>query len=277
MKIALLTLNSLVSTPAVLTFLSDHPIDVVLVGLSNPHRSNIGGAWGQIRRRIKRSGLTILPYLVANFSLPEMVSTLNLGAVFPRFFYPSISRLCRALGLRIVKVNDVNSTCFWNQLREAKADLIVTFHFDQILSAETIALCARGGLNVHPSLLPHNRGPIPTFYALMEDAPRLGVTIHRLSAEIDAGAILLQEQVLLPRGISATAASYELHQRGRVLLSQVLVEDNFDRGVEPNRMGYKSFPTSRELSTARARGVRLFHLSDLRVLLHTVHPFGRGR
>lgn len=269
MRIALLTLDSLVSTAAVLDFLSDHRNDIVLVGLSDPYRPNIGGAWGQIVRRIKRSGLAILPYLAANFSLPEIFSKFNLGFFFPKLFYPSLFLYCQTSGIRIEKVDDVNGIRFWNGLKAVQADLIVTFHFDQILSAETIALCARGGLNVHPSLLPHNRGPIPTFYALLEDAPRLGVTIHRLAAEIDAGAILLQEQVLLPREISATAASYALHQRGRVLLSRVLVEGNLDRGIEPDRMGYKSFPTSQELSAARARGVRLLHWGDLRVLLRT--------
>src|SRR5919107_2727880 len=56
------------------------------------------------------------------------------------------------------------------------------------------ALLARGlWLNVHPSLLPRWRGAAPVERALMAGDPRTGVTIHRTTAELDAGPIAAQE------------------------------------------------------------------------------------
>jgi len=48
-------------------------------------------------------------------------------------------------------------------------------------------------LNVHPSLLPRWRGAAPVERALMSGDARTGVTIHRTTAELDAGPIAAQE------------------------------------------------------------------------------------
>ncbi len=48
-------------------------------------------------------------------------------------------------------------------------------------------------LNVHPSLLPRWRGAAPVERALMAGDMRTGVTIHRTTAELDAGPIAAQE------------------------------------------------------------------------------------
>ena len=48
-------------------------------------------------------------------------------------------------------------------------------------------------LNVHPSLLPRWRGAAPVERALMAGDERTGVTIHRTTAELDAGPIARQE------------------------------------------------------------------------------------
>jgi len=49
-----------------------------------------------------------------------------------------------------------------------------------------------GWLNVHPSLLPRWRGAAPVERALMAGDSETGVTIHRTTAELDAGPIAAQ-------------------------------------------------------------------------------------
>jgi methionyl-tRNA formyltransferase len=73
------------------------------------------------------------------------------------------------------------------------------------VEAETVVVCAYGRLipeaaleralwlNVHPSLLPRWRGAAPVERALMAGDARTGVTIHRTTAELDAGPIAAQE------------------------------------------------------------------------------------
>ena len=73
------------------------------------------------------------------------------------------------------------------------------------LPVDTVVVCAYGllipepllaralWLNVHPSLLPRWRGAAPVERALMAGDARTGVTIHRTTAELDAGPIAAQE------------------------------------------------------------------------------------
>src|SRR5437868_3402541 len=73
------------------------------------------------------------------------------------------------------------------------------------VEAETVVVCAYGRLipeaaleralwlNVHPSLLPRWRGAAPVERALIAGDTRTGVTIHRTTAELDAGPIAARE------------------------------------------------------------------------------------
>jgi methionyl-tRNA formyltransferase len=76
-----------------------------------------------------------------------------------------------------------------------------TFSFD---GADTVVVAAYGALipsslldraswlNVHPSLLPRWRGAAPVERAVMAGDTETGVTIHRTTAELDAGPIAAQ-------------------------------------------------------------------------------------
>jgi methionyl-tRNA formyltransferase len=71
-------------------------------------------------------------------------------------------------------------------------------------SAPVVVVCAYGvliprsllderlWLNVHPSLLPRWRGAAPVERALMAGDEQTGVTVHRTTAELDAGPIAAQ-------------------------------------------------------------------------------------
>lgn len=50
------------------------------------------------------------------------------------------------------------------------------------------------GVNIHPALLPVGRGPWPMPAALLRGDRRGGVTLHKISPELDGGDILLQQE-----------------------------------------------------------------------------------
>ena len=47
-------------------------------------------------------------------------------------------------------------------------------------------------VNIHPSLLPHGRGPWPMPYDILDDRKTGGVTLHKVSVGFDEGDIILQ-------------------------------------------------------------------------------------
>jgi folate-dependent phosphoribosylglycinamide formyltransferase PurN len=263
-RIALLTLEALAAAEPVRRFVAAHPERIAMLALSDPFRPQRGGATGQALRLLRHAGPRFLPYLLANFVLPRAAGLLpQRDASAAR---TPLAPLCARLGIPVRIAADMNSPAFRAALLASGAQVIVTFHCDQILTAETIETLPLGGLNVHAGLLPDHRGPVPTIHALLEATPRFGVTIHRLVARIDAGAILAQSPFALPEGVSALDAARRLHDAAVPMLAAVL--DDLAAGTLAERAvmpgAYCGFPTAAQLRLLAKRGRRAAGWGDLR-------------
>lgn len=80
-------------------------------------------------------------------------------------------------------------------LGRAQPQLIVSWFWTRLLPAIWLERAPLGGIGVHPSLLPHHRGPNPYFWSIDSGDNETGVTLHTLAAEYDTGAILLQRAI----------------------------------------------------------------------------------
>ena len=269
-------LEALPNARVVRRFVADHarkhPGEIVLVGLSDPMRPAVGGALGQVRRHLVRSGPGILPYLAINFGLPDILRpaaplTQILGGVRATPEATPLRTLCARLGVPCTKVDDVNGLALRETLRQAAPDLIVSYHFDQIFAPQTIAEARLGGLNLHPALLPRHRGPVPTIHALVEAPGAFGVTLHRLAPRIDAGTILAQTAVDQSATVTATRAAVHLHDAGRPLLEEVLDivarTGALPEGRTVSLLPYCSWPDRGLMREMRRRGLRLTDAADV--------------
>lgn len=66
--------------------------------------------------------------------------------------------------------------------------------FGYILQPDLLAQFPKGCLNLHPSLLPHNRGTYPNVWSIVERTPA-GATLHYLDEGVDTGEIVAQQRV----------------------------------------------------------------------------------
>jgi len=134
------------------------------------------------------------------------------------------------LGLPIHQPRSVNKTQALERFRTENAELGVVVAFGQILGRELLRIPQRGFLNLHASLLPRYRGAAPINWAITKGEKETGVSVVRMSAELDAGPILAQQAV--PIGEDSTAG--ELHdvlcRVGTSLLADVI--NRLNRGEE---------------------------------------------
>lgn len=80
-------------------------------------------------------------------------------------------------------------------LAPLRPDLIVSGGFPWRIPADVLALPRLGAINFHDALLPRHRGPNATGWVFRLDDRETGITIHRMTAEFDGGAILAQARV----------------------------------------------------------------------------------
>lgn len=73
-------------------------------------------------------------------------------------------------------------------------DYIVSCGYRHIVPQQILALPTEGCLNLHPSLLPFNRGANPNVWSIVEGTPA-GVTLHYMREGVDTGEIVAQQQV----------------------------------------------------------------------------------
>jgi methionyl-tRNA formyltransferase len=159
-------------------------------------------------------------------------------------------------GLATIATRDVNSAPARAFIAQCKPDLVLSAFFNQRIGPDL------AGYNLHPSLLPELRGVDPVFYARLRGRP-LGVTLHRLAPELDAGEIVAQRTAPPVAGESVLAATARLYALGADLLV-----DSLDalpaRGTPQAGAGsYDSWPDRAAVRALRAKGVTLLAWRDL--------------
>ncbi|GBR74011.1 methionyl-tRNA formyltransferase [Candidatus Termititenax aidoneus] len=80
-------------------------------------------------------------------------------------------------------------------------------------------------INLHPSLLPKHRGPSPLQTVLWNGEEKTGVTTMLLNSEMDAGDILLQEEISVGPNMQIRQLSALCAARGADLLAETLLQD----------------------------------------------------
>ena len=77
-------------------------------------------------------------------------------------------------------------------LRSVEPDVVVCMGFPWKVPPDALAVPRLGWVNGHPSLLPRHRGPTPVAWAIRAGDEEIGITFHRMDAELDTGPILAQ-------------------------------------------------------------------------------------
>jgi len=145
----------------------------------------------------------------------------------------SIIDVANDLGIAISSPYRITSELI-NEIREIEPDMIISCYYRKIFPRELISIPKIGIVNIHPSLLPYYRGPVPTAWAILNGENEFGVTIHMVDSGIDTGDILIQEKYL----IDNEETGYELYMRAMEIGSKVFIE-NFDdlinNKIEPQK------------------------------------------
>lgn len=97
----------------------------------------------------------------------------------------------------------------------------VLVSFGRIIPQEIIDLFTPAIVNVHPSLLPKYRGPSPIESAILNGNSKTGVSLMKLSKEMDAGDVYSQEEIKL----SKTETASELYEICGKVGAEMLVRD----------------------------------------------------
>jgi len=113
-----------------------------------------------------------------------------------------IYRIFRDNGIVCYRNVDINSPKSLELFTRNNIDLSFLLWWPKIVKKKIIESANIGFINLHPSLLPLNRGKHPYYWSIVDNSPA-GVSIHYITEKIDDGDILCQKEI--PIDITTTA------------------------------------------------------------------------
>lgn len=135
---------------------------------------------------------------------------------------PPVKTLALELGIPIMQPEKLRAPEAMQQLKLWSPDLVVVAAFGQILKQDVLDLPRHGCLNVHASLLPRWRGAAPINAAILHGDEETGVTIMKMDAGLDTGAMLAKKSMRLPPDGTAGTVTSTLSRLGADLLIETL-------------------------------------------------------
>ncbi|GAC1622161.1 MAG: hypothetical protein NVS4B7_13740 [Ktedonobacteraceae bacterium] len=143
----------------------------------------------------------------------------------------------------VARMSDVETL---SSLAAYQTDAICVACFPLRIPAAMLAMPRLGCLNVHPSLLPANRGPMPLFWTFRHDLRQTGITIHFMDEGMDTGNILAQQFIEVPDGIDYAQLEMRCAIQGGKLLAHTIWELHAGRArslkQDEDRSSYFPFP-----------------------------------
>jgi UDP-4-amino-4-deoxy-L-arabinose formyltransferase/UDP-glucuronic acid dehydrogenase (UDP-4-keto-hexauronic acid decarboxylating) len=137
-------------------------------------------------------------------------------------WFRSVAELAARKGLPVLAPEDVNHPLWLARIRELKPDVLFSFYYRKLLSADVLAIPTVGAFNLHGSLLPSYRGCAPANWVIVNGETETGVTLHHMTRKPDAGDIVGQHRVVIAPTDDAAALNRKLAAAARPLLDELL-------------------------------------------------------
>ena len=132
---------------------------------------------------------------------------------------PKVKKIGEKFNIPVLQPQKISEIVDFVKTFENPVGVLVSF--GRIIPQEIIDLFTPAIVNVHPSLLPKYRGPSPIESAILNGDEKTGVSLMKLSKEMDAGDIYSQEEIQLSKNETA----YELYETCGKIGAEMLVRD----------------------------------------------------
>lgn len=171
------------------------PLEIILVALGD-----LGFSILDKLQRIESAGLIKLTHCIWACRNPE--ETEKIKTLFPKVY---------------IHKGKSDTSAY---LQNINCDLGIIASFNDLLPMESLRGASLGFVNLHTSLLPKYRGTHPINWALINDEPKVGVTLHKVESEMDSGDIYSAKEYTVTDYDDINSVRFHLYELSRTLISE---------------------------------------------------------
>ncbi len=131
-----------------------------------------------------------------------------------------IKQVALETGIPVLQPEKIRRAESIAELRQWAPDVYIVAAFGQILPQAVLDIPPHGSINVHASLLPRWRGAAPIQAVIRAGDAETGITIMKMDAGLDTGAILSQRAISL----APDETGQSLHDKLSVLGGELLID-----------------------------------------------------
>ena len=131
-----------------------------------------------------------------------------------------IQNCAENLKLTVRNPNNLNTDEELKFFKKLNPDIVVVVAYGQLISKKFLDVPAKGFINIHGSLLPEWRGAAPIQRAIMNLDKQTGISIMKITEELDAGPVMKKIAV----DISSSDTSHEISEKLSKIGSECIVE-----------------------------------------------------
>ncbi len=110
----------------------------------------------------------------------------------------------------------------YNFIKNLNPDIVIVIAYGKIIPKKFLNLAKQGFINVHASLLPKWRGAAPIQRSIMNLDNETGVSIMKITEDLDTGPVMLQAKISINQNTDAKILAKVLSQLGaKTLLDSI--------------------------------------------------------
>lgn len=111
-----------------------------------------------------------------------------------------VSEFSQELNIPVYKTENINNKHARTFINNLNPDIIIMVEYGIKIKNYIIKIPKYGIINIHPSILPKFKGPIPIQHTILNNEKETGVSIIKINAKIDSGNILNIEKIKIIKG-----------------------------------------------------------------------------
>ncbi|XBC39659.1 MAG: methionyl-tRNA formyltransferase [Buchnera aphidicola (Chaetogeoica yunlongensis)] len=132
--------------------------------------------------------------------------------------------LAKKFNIPVFQPISLNTTEFYNQILNLNADIMIVVSYGKIIPQTILKIFPLGGINIHTSLLPKWRGPSPIQSSILYGDKLTGITIIKMSKNIDTGNIIYSSPCIIKNTDTCSTLQKRLQTLSCKILTKILIK-----------------------------------------------------